>query len=52
VEAELDELSELDLEPLSPEDDEPPSLELDPLSFEPPSLELLSDFGAEEDLDG
>jgi len=45
---ELDELSELDLPPVSPEvDDEPLSLELDPESLEP-----LSDLGADEDFDG
>ncbi len=45
---ELDELSELDLPPLSAEvDDEPLSLEI-----EPESVELLSDFGADEDFDG
>jgi hypothetical protein len=47
-----EERSELDLELLSPEDDEPPSPEFDPPSFEPLSLELLSEFGADEDLDG
>jgi len=54
VEGELDALSELDFEPLSPEEDEAPSLELDPPSLEldPPSFEPLSDLGADEDLDG
>jgi hypothetical protein len=47
ADAELDEPSELDFEPLSPEEDEAPSPELEPESFEP-----LSDFGADEDFDG